>query len=194
MIKNLQILADLSPEKQLTFAYLICKRLAPNYAFFSKQFGFGNTNQLNACIDFIYNHIIKNDFDENAAIIHLHNIDAITPFPENFNTILASSALDACSAILDTLIFITDQDFNLIENISSYATDSVDMYVQDLENLDNNTDEDFEKKITNHPLMVKEIKTQNDICISLKNTDVINEASIKSLLLSHAPQGNLGLN
>ena len=73
---------------------------------------------------------------------------------------MVSPALDACTAIQDCLYFLVDNNFSRIINISTYATDTVSVIIQENENLDFNTDENFQQKIDHHLLMQKEVAIQ----------------------------------
>jgi len=195
-IESISQLEKLDYRKQLVFAYLTCERLYPNYAYFSNNFHFGDKQILRAAIDFIANAVLTPNFsDEEKIKSFLFEIDINTPFPHNFDTILASSALDACSAILETLNFILDKKASRLNDISSFATDTVDMYVHDRDNLDFNTDPQFEQKILNDPLMQKELNTQKGIIDYLTKINDIGVIDINYLLdlQYNSNEGNIDL-
>ena len=148
-IEEVKLLEKFDYNKQLTFAYLTCERLYPNYAFFSEKFNFGNKQILREAIDLVFDSLLVSNFEDVNEIQALLNaIDINTPFPHNFETILASSALDSCTSIMGTLEFILDKNQTRLSDISTYATDTVDMYIQDRDDLDFNTDPLFENKIS----------------------------------------------
>jgi hypothetical protein len=95
---------------------------------------------------------------------------------------LASSALDACSAICESLNSLGDVKFSRIKNISTFATDTADMYIQDIESLDFNTDKNYQQKIDNHPLMKKEVAMQSGIIIFLSNSKTFDFSDLQTLL------------
>ena len=181
-INNINILKKLDLKKQLAFAYLTCERLYPNYMYFSDRYRFGNKKALRDAIDFIYNNLLLRNFINNDVHFYLTSIDSNIPKPENFNTILASSALDACTTTLETLDFMLDKNTDRLIDISTFATDTIDMYIQDKYNLDFNTDAEFEKKIFNHAFMQKEIAVQNGIINYLAQIDDLEITDIKNLL------------
>ena len=149
-------LMDIS--KQSAFAYLICERLYPNYVDFSNKYGFGEPLILRNAINYLYNNLFESNLYKINFI--LKEVDKNTPDTENFQTVMVSPALDACTAIQDCLYFLVDNNFSRIINISTYATDTVSVIIQENENLDFNTDENFQQKIDHHLLMQKEVAIQ----------------------------------
>jgi uncharacterized protein YjaG (DUF416 family) len=179
----IKLLEQFDYKKQLLFAYLTCERLYPNYVYFSKNFNFGDSKILREAIDFIYNALLNSDSLAIKDIPeHLREIDINTPFPHHFQTIIASSALDACTAIMETINFIVDKKANRLIDISTFATDTVDMYIGDKENLDFNSDPEFENKIANNPLMKRELNIQTGIITYLSAIDKIELLDINYLL------------
>ena len=170
-------------QKQLVFSYLACERLYPNYVFFSDNFDFGNKNVLREAIDFISSALLIDDLQRvNEINSYLESIDINTPFPHNFNTILASSALDSCTSISETLNFMLDRKAPRLNDISSFAIDTVDMYIQDRDRLDFNTDALFDHKIFTEPLMQRELRIQKGIISYLDKIDKLELLDINNLL------------
>ena len=182
-IENIKLLEKLDYNKQLTFAYLACERLYPNYISFSASYNFGEPQIIRQAIDFIYDNLLVTEFADAERInFYLNVVDIHTPFPHNFDTIFASSALDACTAILETLEFMMDRKTARLSDISTFATDTVDMYISSRDDMDFNTDKYFEQKILADPLMQREINVQNGIVDYLARIDKIELADIHNLL------------
>jgi uncharacterized protein YjaG (DUF416 family) len=195
-IDNIEVLKKLDLNKQLVFSYLTCERLYPNYVYFSDNYKFGNKKALREAINFIYNNLLINNLFNNSDIHrHLKAVNSNIPRPENFNTILASSALDACTTVLETLDFILDKKSIRLNDVSTFATDTVDMYIQEKYNLDFNTDQEFEQKIINHPLMQKELAVQKGIISYLAQINKLEISDIDNLLKLQANgnKSNIGL-
>lgn len=191
MNNDLIKLKQLDYKQQLAFAYLTCQRLYPNYVFFSKNYGFGNTDILYKCLEDIFSTLWDAGNEKKLhELIDLVNTN--TPSPEKFTTVLASSALDACTAITETLQFITDRKFSRIQDISTFATDTVDMYIQERDNLDYDLP-DFEQIIQNDPLMQKEITVQKGIISYLTTIKHLEQEDIHTLLSLQGINGNLNL-
>jgi uncharacterized protein YjaG (DUF416 family) len=181
-IEELNKLKELDFNKQRAFAYLTCERLFPNYVYFSNNFDFGNPDVLKEAIDFFYLNIFEKNPDKNKINFIAKDVEKNTPYTEDFTTNFVSSALDACTAISDSLDFLIDKDFGKIINISIYATDSVNMYIQEIENLDFNNDKNFQQRINNHPLMQKEVAIQSGIIAFLNNSKVLDFEDLQTLL------------
>ena len=122
-------------------------------------------------------------------------VEKNTPDTENFSTNFVSSALDACTAVLESLDFLVDNQFSRIKDISSFATDTVYMYIQYIDKLDFNTDRGFQQKIDNHPLMQKEVAIQLGIITFLSNSRAFDYGDIQTLLhlQENNKKSNLGL-
>ena len=154
---QIDTLKKLGFKKQLIFAYLTCERLYRNYLYFSEHFGFGNPTQLRQAIDFLRENLISQNFNRKQTESLITSIDEITPLPQDYDTILASSAMDACGVVYESLNFLLDAIPSRLSDISTFATDTVDMFIQEEDHLDFNTDKLFFEKIQNHPLMQREV-------------------------------------
>ncbi|MBS1635843.1 MAG: DUF416 family protein [Bacteroidetes bacterium] len=180
-------------DKIAVFGYLTAKRLFPNYAFFSNKYSFGDAKILENVL-----RQIKAKMDDESYQIDFNllkrKLDEVTPAPENYDTVLASSALDACGAIYELASYLEDKDLEHISSIGTFATDSVDMYIQELLDLDMN-DPTSEEKIAFHILMLREKKIQEDIWKYLNKMDAIDDGDIQTLekLQDNAGMGNLDL-
>ncbi len=152
----------------LAFGLLSCERLYPNYNFFSQEYNFGNSSILMKGIRFINDVLIlKTIIDKKDLSILIAEIDSVTPLPENFDTILSSSALDACTALMESLSFLLDGNIQRIIDVSTFCTDTVNMYIQSRDNLSYD-DISFWTKINTDPLMIREINTQKEILKTIK--------------------------
>ena len=187
-IEEVDKLKKLDFPKQAAFNYLTCERLYPNYVYFSDNFDFGNPDVLRAAVDYLYRNIFQISPDKNKITILTKEVGKNTPDTESFSTIFVSSALDARTAIGDSLDLLIDKDFSCIKNISTYATDTVSMYIQEMESLDLNKDNDFQNKIEEHPLMRSEIAMQSGIISFLANSKVFDFGDLQILL--HLQENN----
>jgi uncharacterized protein YjaG (DUF416 family) len=164
LLEDLKTLADLDVIKQRIFAYITCERLYPNYVYFSKNFNFGDTYSLDNANAFIYKHIFSQEIDVSLIRSFIKQVDNIIPEPAHFDTILASSALDACTTTIEALEFLLDGDALRLDYISTFATDTTDMYVSEIQDLDINVDrENYQLKVDSHTIMITEIEVQKGI-------------------------------
>ncbi|MGZ3751542.1 MAG: DUF416 family protein [Bacteroidia bacterium] len=81
-----------------------------------------------------------------------------------------------------------------MDSISTFATDSVDMYIQEIQDLDMNLP-GSEEKIAFHPLMIREKKCQKYILDYLNDIKLVHEEDINKLeeLQNNNGMGNLDL-
>lgn len=182
-IPEINDLKKLSNNKQLAFSYLTCERLYPNYVYFSENNNFGHPEVLRQSINYIYDNLFIDNADKLKVSLLINSIEKIIPEPAEFDTVLASSALDTCTVIIETLYFLIDKQESRIEDISTAALDTPDMYIQEIENLDYNNDSLFQKKIDSHPLMIKEISIQKGIIEFLRRQERIDFADIQTLIM-----------
>ena len=183
-------LKNLDFTKQRTFAYLTCERLYPNYAYFAKKYEFGNPKVLREAIQYLYGNLLDKIIDKIKLVSLSKSVEENIPQPADYDTILASSALDACTAIIESLSFWVDGQASSLENISTMATDTVAMYIHDTNNLDPNTDPNFQQKINSNPLMIKEIAIQKGIISYLSKIDILQPLDIDTLV--HLQENNIG--
>ncbi len=182
-VNNLNLLENFDYRKQLAFAYFTCERLYPNYVHFSRNFEFGDEIILRAAIDLIYGALLTTTSPSQDDIkSYSSKVESNTPNTEDFDTIFVSSALDSCTAILETLDFILDNKVSRLYDISSFAIDTVDMYVSVRDNLDFNNDSLFNQKIFDDPLMQREYKVQEGIISYLSKIGVLELKDINNLL------------
>lgn len=121
-------------------------------------------------------------------------IIAVAPYPHIFPTVLASSALDACTATFEVLSYCVDRKDGHLAAALTAASDTIDMYVQLVENLDV-ADPMFESKIAGHPLMRQEVEVRNRIEVYLNSIDELKFSDVDKLeiLQFNKGLGNLNL-
>lgn len=179
--------------RNLTFGYLTSQRLLPNYIYFSQVYNFGDSTVLKQYLQLIRSKIIDQNFESNFGDYETI-LNKLSPEPHNYKTVLASSAMDACGSVYSLINYIIDKNDNHIQEIATLATDSVDMYIQEKENLDMSNPQ-MEKIIAEHPLMVKERKTQENILNYLNKMNIVEAKDLEMLeqLQYNNGRGNLEL-
>ncbi|GAA3919744.1 DUF416 family protein [Chitinophaga oryziterrae] len=193
-IKEFNTLSELNFQKQLVFAYLTCARLYPNYVYFSAKYNFGSPDILEKSINYIHQNIFQHKIDIPTIKNFLEELDKATPYPENYDTVLVSASLDACNVIFETLNFLVDKDVKRLSDISTMATDTADMYIQEIDDLDFNTDKDFQLKIDRHPIMKREIAMQQGIITYLSQITELEPSDLQTLIrLQENNRGSLNL-
>lgn len=152
-------LKTISAWKKLAFALSICERLYPNFVKFSDETNFTGSETLKGCLNIAWESFENTPIDTNF-LLKSNECESVAPDTEDYQTILVSSALDAAISVSYLMRCLDDLDIDLIVNIASLSCESVDMYVQELEDL-NPQDINLERKIVEHPLMQQELVRQN---------------------------------
>jgi hypothetical protein len=156
-------LAALPPYHRVAFAAACCERLLPNYAVFSRSDSWGDTGILRTALDEAWRAVERQEVDEPKLRSLLSECERIIPDTEDFDTPLVSAALDAGSAVLETLRLCLDGDQQRAVDVASFARDTVDMFIQERDDMDYD-DPRFEERIAEDPLMLRELgKQQADL-------------------------------
>ncbi|MBH1394522.1 DUF416 family protein [Stenotrophomonas maltophilia] len=159
----------LSNWQRLAFMASCCERMIPNYRIFSAQTSFGDVNILRNTLDSVWLEVIGGAGSRNLESLS-KGCEAQAPDPSNFSSIYASSALDAAAAISITAsAAATHAEVTAVMDVVELARDSVDLFVQIVENLDPNAPE-FENRILRSLLMQTELKRQRRALEILKST------------------------
>ena len=152
-------LTKLNSKQQIAFGALCCERLLPNYLAFQQDSGWGNTSLVRNALDTVWSYV--NEQPEHLLEIQkaVENCESAIPDSDDFDSLYVTSAQDACFAICSLLDYIVDNDLSKIVQAANCSTDSVDLYVQEIENMSPN-DPNLEQKILMHPLMQRELSQQ----------------------------------
>lgn len=146
--------------KQLVFLLVVCQRLLPSFRVFARESGFQGQNQLTALLmkawDSLLNGSSSLDLSSEAVLA-----ESLAPDTEDYDSVLVSSALDAAVATSLLMRAFNDQQTDTIIEAVTLVRDSVDMYVQELEDMDP-ADPELEEKILAHKLMQEELRRQRE--------------------------------
>jgi uncharacterized protein YjaG (DUF416 family) len=146
--------------KQLAFLTSVCKRLIPSFFAFSKETGALGTSELESILQKAVRSILKGEinagFESDSKLA-----ESFAPETEEHSSIFTSSALDAATAISILANAFDEQHTSMIVEGAALARDSVDMFIQEIEELKPN-DPQLELKILQHKLMQKELKRQRE--------------------------------
>src|SRR5262249_55506824 len=118
----------------------------------------------------------------------------VAPDADDFDTILVSSAIDACNALYCTLSYILEPNVNRVIEVAVSARDTADRYVQELEDLEPMAP-DLEARILKHPLMQRELKKQQDDLDQLQRVPTLTPEFLTKFrqTASYAGRSNLNL-
>ena len=192
---NSLVLADrltrLDDLQQLAFGAACCERLLPNYLAFQKESGWGNVGPIRDALNLVWLYLRGQQSTSQQEINNLIvSCEAAAPDSEIYETLFVTSAQDACFAICSLLDYLVKTDPDKIVQVARYATDSVDLYVQEIENMLPN-DPELEQRILNHPLMQRELMKQEKDISFIESTNILNASFIEQLRSSNEGKGNL---
>jgi uncharacterized protein len=153
-------LVQLDKKQQLAFGAVCCERLLPNYVAFQQDSGFGNSASLREALNFVW--AFLGGQSPSASEIEEVTItcESVAPNSEDSSSLYVTAAQDVCFAICSLLDFMREYNPEKIVQVATYATDSVDLYVQETESLAP-SDPDIEERILTHRLMQRELRQQN---------------------------------
>ena len=163
--------AKLSHWQQVAFASALLERMLPNYQMFSEGSDFGSYTLLRNQLDLIWQWLDKNNKIKININAQLNKLEEQTPDPEAFDSFGVFPALDVCMAMMSLWQLMqtngTDKDHEDINSVSRLSQNSVNYYVELL--LIEEGGEDIpEESINEHPLIVWEAETQNELFNFLK--------------------------
>jgi len=153
-------LSAASDDGRVAFGLLCCERMIPNYVAFSEQSVWGDPAVLRKALDACWESLIDGSAEIDWTTLKAQ-CDESAPDTEEFQTILVSSALDAAVATATLIDLLKTRDVEHAVSIASLARDTVDMYVQELEDMPPNAP-DLEERIRLHGLMQNELQAQQD--------------------------------
>jgi uncharacterized protein YjaG (DUF416 family) len=187
-------LERVSPKHRAAFAAACCERLLPNYTAFAREVGWGEPETLRAALDYIWSVLGGGSLDRDAISRLVAECDSVIPDTDDFDTSSVSAALDAGTAVVETLQSLVDGNTKRVVDVASFCRDTVDMYIQDRDQLNFNSDPLFEKKIAEDPLMKRELARQSAILSELSASPVLNADVLERLRSESADGGrsNIG--
>lgn len=185
-------LSLLDNKRKLAFCASCCQRLLPNYSAFVRDTGWGDAAPLKDALEFIWSSVSGHSAVSSVVEKFLELCERVIPDGDDFESLYVSFAQDACLSICATLDFLIDNDLGKAVLAGMYATDSVDLYVQEIENMDSR-DPDLEHKILTHTLMQRELRKQQEDLNVIKNAAVLDDIFIATLKESWGNNGRSNL-
>lgn len=177
-------------EKRIAFGASCCERLLPNYKKFTETENWGDYSLMRNILDKIWGHVLNNPISEVRIKQMMEECNNMTPDSEDFSSIYTSFAIDAGGAIHETLNCCLDSKSEHIVDVASFARDSVDMFIQERDNMDY-SEINFEEKILNDFLMQNELQRQEREVELLMNQNILNEQFINNVLIVDKGKSNL---
>lgn len=185
-------LVKLDTTQQITFGVLVCERLLPNYTAFQHDTGWGDVAPIRKALDFVWSTLESKSIDTQTVKIITESCETVAPGSEGFKSLYVSFAQDACFAACNLMDYILKNDVDKIIQVATYAIDSVDLYVQEVESISPN-DPKLEQKILNHRLMQRELAQQKINLMDIEQASSLNLNFLGKLKQSWNNEGKSNL-
>lgn len=144
----------------LAFGASCAGRLVSNYQKFHEETKWGDVQPILRALDFLCRIAASQTAVTKAeARAVASECEAQAPASEDFSSLFTSGAQDAVFAVCSLLDYCAERKAQQVALAARYPTDSVDLYVQEVENL-SPQDPALEAKILAHPLMQQELLRQ----------------------------------
>ena len=185
-------LTTLVSKQQLAFGSVCCERLLPNYIMFQKDTGWGDIVPVRKGLDFVWASLKGESASAQEIKTLIASCESAAPDSENFESLYVTSAQDACFSVCCLLEYLYESDIDEIVQIAEYATDSVDLYVQEIENMVSN-DPKLELKILTHHLMQRELAEQEENLKAIEQATLLSSSFLDGLKNSWKNKGKSNL-
>ncbi len=176
-IKDKLLMLDYN--QSLTFGYILCKKLFPDYALFSEYEDFGKPDVLYRGLIALRKRIsgFDNTIQIKQLIVDLWDDENITPDTDDFpGNISASLALNSVSALYHSLKYADTKDVAIIEKVSDLSLESVIMYFVVSNNIDQNMQKGKYNEIINNSVFIQsEIQLQYSLIEKIQTIADVNQ-------------------
>ena len=146
-----QNLITLSFSKKVNFALKISKDLVPDYIEFENSQKWGDSAILKRGIEILDDFIKTNEYDLGNVGNTITELKEVMPHTDDFGEIDGSLALNASSAIYESLTYLVFKQDNALLNIASYAYHSIETKLWEL------NPKLSESEIANHETLISEM-------------------------------------
>jgi hypothetical protein len=190
LLKQLKLVAF---ESAVAFGLACAERMLPNYDIFSTEKKWGDGRLLREGLDVVWTSVSSGDVPGGRIRECVTGCEAVTPDTDAFDSLYVSAALDAATATVALLNSLRSRDRNAVASVASWARDSVDMYVQEVEDM-SPQDPRLEERILGHSLMQQELARQREDLERLQGLRWSKDVADKLRFEWREPQvSNLGL-
>jgi uncharacterized protein YjaG (DUF416 family) len=177
-------LKTLPSRNRVAFGLSCCERMLGNYVAFKGETNWGDEQPLRRALDEVWKHLESQAMNETTAKRLIEQCEKVAPDADDFSVILVGPAQEACFSICCVLDYLLQGDPERIAQVSAFAIDTVDGYIQEVLDGFPNTPRavpyspEREEQIRLHPLMQRELARQDaDLKLLASNPDF---ASLKT--------------
>lgn len=190
--RTLHALAAMQSHQQLAFGAACCERMLPNYETFTQEVKWRDDGPLRRALDTVW----KACEGLLPADPHVGDLlsecEHCAPDSAEFTSLYTSSAQEAAFAVCSLLDFLLDGEVDHIVSVPRYSTDSVDLFVQEREDMDPR-DPAREQRILEHPLMQQELGRQRRDLLDSSRVPLDGRVAVLQLRSRAQGESNLTL-
>lgn len=185
-------LSRLQATHRIAFAASCCERLLPNYQAFAEVEHWGNPDLLRQALDEVWSFLKGEPLTEQHARALVQAIEPVVPDMDDYSSLYASLAIEAASAVVCTLEALPDGDVQQIVWVARSTVNSLLEYLDTVN--DPNTgvrseDPQFTQWLWQAPLMVGELKKQQDDLDALSSRRALDASFLDELRQSSSEAG-----
>lgn len=154
-------LDGLDADELIIFGLSVAERMLPNFRRFVTETSWGDESVLRRALDLGWQRVSEDSIDaRRARSLEVACLEQ-APNTEDFTSVWVSAALDAANSAANVMALLTERDVERAVEIASYGRDSVDLIVQEIENMPSAAP-DLEERIRLHPMMQRELRNQSE--------------------------------
>jgi uncharacterized protein YjaG (DUF416 family) len=182
---------ELNRTQKLIFACCCCEQMLPNYQAFAHDTNNKNYHVLSSAMNRLWKAVEQEASSEELKKIK-SVVSKLMPDDDRDLSIYTHLAQFTVMAVADTLSFCIHDDHDALNNVPSFALDSVDDFLQTI-------NAPFEGGapseviatdwITNTPIYVAELRAQNEDIAVLKSVSVVDSGLVAKLRLRSQGRG-----
>lgn len=172
-------LEALPSRSRIAYGLSCCERMLRNYIAFKQKVQWGDERPLQKALDELWKCVEGEEMAKSAAKQLYEACEVVAPDSDDFSELLTGSAQEACFSICCILEYLLHGDVEQIAQVSSFAIDTLDLYVSALlDGFDRTPHVIFNRKerdeqIRLHPLMQRELARQDaDLKFLASNPDL----------------------
>lgn len=176
--KLLEQLAKFDQKSLVVFALSCAERMLPNFQRFSKEHCCGNIQPLRQALNLAWKWLEIGHVDNSEAMETILACEVQAPNTEDYSSLYVSPALDAAIAASNVVRLLILPNAERAVEIAMFACDTIDMYVQVINDMTSNTP-DIEEKIRLHPMMQRELRNQQEALEAIMDGISLEDAAAR---------------
>jgi uncharacterized protein YjaG (DUF416 family) len=178
------------PEQLVMLNATTCEKVIPIYSLFSKSVSWGNIELFREALFLQYQYLQNLSITNSEIDKIIFEIENNSPDLDEFDSELASYALDSCIVFTESLTFLKTKDINSAISVASSSRDLVDMFVQEKNDFAPN-DVDLNIKIQADPFMEKEVDRYFNLISKIGTYKNLNLSEIEAVRILNNEYGEI---